>query len=106
MWRWGGRDNEFTFINDSAKFLTQHDIRRLSNGHVTLFDNGRGEIPVHPAAAKEYILDENAKTATLVWKHVNDSTSHSGAGLGNVQRYANGNTLVSYGRSDKSPVLF
>ncbi|PBQ32281.1 hypothetical protein CNR22_11025 [Sphingobacteriaceae bacterium] len=106
IWHLGGRNNQFTFKNDTGRFLTQHDIRRLPNGNITLFDNGRGEIPIHPCAAKEYALDENAKTATLVWKHVHDSTVHSGAGLGNVQRLANGNTLVGYGRTNKSPVLF
>lgn len=106
IWRLGGRNNQFTFKNDSSRFLTQHDIRRLPNGNITLFDNGRGGIPLHPCAAKEYALDEKTKTATLVWKHIHDSTTHSGAGLGNVQRLSNGNTLVSYGRNDKSPVLF
>lgn len=106
IWHLGGLNNQFTFTNDSAKFLTQHDIRQLPNGNITLFDNGREGNPIHVATAKEYALDESKKTATLVWSYVNDSTTHSGAGLGNVQRLSNGNTLISYGRSVKSPVLF
>ncbi|MBK8834858.1 MAG: aryl-sulfate sulfotransferase [Anaerolineae bacterium] len=39
MWKLGGKENEFTFVNDTG-FSYQHDIRRLENGHITLFDNG------------------------------------------------------------------
>src|SRR5204862_2224 len=51
IWRWGGYNNQFTFINDDSDLYTfpshtdtfyfsgQHDVRRLPNGHITLFNN-------------------------------------------------------------------
>ncbi|MCC7231949.1 MAG: aryl-sulfate sulfotransferase [Bacteroidia bacterium] len=104
IWRWGGKNNQFTFINDSIGFLGQHDIRRLPNGHFTLWDNGRND-PFHPAAAKEYILDENAMTATLVWSYTEDDTVNSNS-QGNVQRLPNGNTLISYGDFRERNIVF
>ena len=32
MWRWGGKNNQFTFIGDSTGFSYQHTIRRLPAG--------------------------------------------------------------------------
>ena len=106
IWRMGGRNNQFTFINDPLMFKGQHNFRKLPGNRFTLFDNGRGYEPFHPATAKEYILDEKAMTLNLVWSYVNDSTSESARGLGNVQRLANGNTLVNYGASNRAKTLF
>ncbi len=58
-----------------------------------MFDNGA---PGHPAAAKEYLLDEINLTAELVWSYVKDSTIFS-LSTGNVQRLENGNTLIDFG---------
>ncbi len=44
IWRLGGlksRNNQFLFINDEITFSHQHDIRRLPNGNITIFDNGK-----------------------------------------------------------------
>ncbi|MFZ7116140.1 MAG: aryl-sulfate sulfotransferase [Bacteroidota bacterium] len=93
MWRLGGNANQFSFLNDPAMFKGQHDCRRIANGHLTLFDNGA---PGHPAAAKEYLIDEINLTATLVWSYVKDSSIFS-LSTGNVQRLENGNTLIDFG---------
>ena len=106
IWRLGGARNQFTFKNDPDKFKGQHDVISLANGNITLFDNGRAYAPFHPATAKEYSLDEKTLTATLVWKFVNDSNAYSSSGLGNVQRLADGSTLINYGSSNKSRTLF
>jgi hypothetical protein len=99
MWRLGGQKNEFTFTNDTEQFNYQHDIRRLANGHITLFDNGDYHSPA-VSTAKEYELDEVNKTATLTWsyKHpaVNGSPVVSWA-MGNMQRLPNGNTFINWG---------
>lgn len=99
IWRLGGKANQFNFTNDGAMFSGQHDVRRIANGNITLWDNGKQGSPFHPGAAKEYQLDEINHTATLVWNYVNDSSQYSSA-IGNVQRLANGNTLVNYGMID------
>lgn len=93
MWSLGGASNDFGFGGDPG-FWGQHDIRRLPNGHITLFDNGLAD--THPCRAVEYALDETAMTATAVW-----SGSYGGAAwsraMGSVQRLDNGNTVVGWG---------
>lgn len=93
MWRLGGNANQFTFTNDPAMFIGQHDCRRISNGHLTLLDNGSSG---HPCSAKEYELDEINLTATLKWYYLPDSAIYSQS-TGNVQRLSNGNTLIDFG---------
>jgi hypothetical protein len=107
MWRMGGKRNEFTFLNDTLPFYGQHDIRRLQNGNVTLFDNGWQSATgaSHFARALEYTLDENAKTAWLTWSYVHDTAMYSKA-TGNVQRLPDGNTLINYGQINASNVTF
>ncbi|GBD88268.1 arylsulfotransferase [bacterium BMS3Abin03] len=98
IWRWGGvksRNNEFTFTNDSRTFSHQHDIRRLSNGDVTLFNNGNLLSPNY-SNGLEYQLDEASKTATLVWSYNNSPLSYSFA-MGNVQRLENESSVIGWG---------
>ena len=104
MWRWGGKQNEFKFINCPVPFYGQHNIRRLENGNYTLFDNGDNIIP-HPARALEFHLDEKNKTATLVWSYVYDKKMSS-KGRGNVQRLSNGNTLINFGAPSYGDISF
>ena len=104
IWRLGGKRNQFTFINDTIMFLAQHDARRLPNGHLLLFDNGR-QNPLHPAIAKEYELDEVNMTATLVWSHMEGPNIFSRS-QGNCQRLANGLTMISYGNPINENIVF
>ena len=95
IWRMGGANNQFTFINDTVQFSFQHDIRRISNGNITLYDNGNFRTPLY-SRALEYHLDEVNKVATLVWEYRNDPDIH-GPNRGSVQRLKNGNTLIGWG---------
>ncbi len=95
LWRFGGKRNQFTFLNDPLRFNGQHDIRRIANGHVTLFDNGRYH-PSPVARALEYALDETAKTATLVWEYIPDSAMYSNS-VGNHQVLEGGDHLIDFG---------
>jgi hypothetical protein len=81
IWRLGlnALNNQFTFVNDTRGFSHQHDIRRLANGNITLFDNGNFLVPEYSRAV-EYALDEQAMTATLVWEYRNDPDAFSPAG--------------------------
>lgn len=95
LWRMGGRNNQFSFINEPILFSHQHDVRRLPNGNLTLFDNGNFRLPLFSRAV-EYAIDEAPKTATLVWQYrLNPDVF--GAGFGSVQRFSNGNTLIGWG---------
>jgi hypothetical protein len=98
IWRLGGRQNEFNFINDPDKFNYQHGIRRLANGNIILYDNGNFHTPPHSRAV-EYTLDEINKTATLVWQYRN-SPDIFGFAMGFAQRLDNGNTLISWGATN------
>ncbi|GIT32244.1 MAG: hypothetical protein Ct9H300mP2_3230 [Candidatus Neomarinimicrobiota bacterium] len=49
----------------SYPFSHQHDIRRLDNGNITIYDNGNYKEPNYSRAA-EYLLDEDNMTATLI----------------------------------------
>ncbi len=95
MWRMGGKRNQFTFVNDNRPFSHQHDIRRLRNGNMTLFDNGNFLQPPYSRAV-EYKLDEGKKIATLIREDRN--TPHAyGFAMGSNQRLSNNNALVGWG---------
>ncbi len=97
IWRLGGKKNEFTFIDDNIGFSRQHDIRRFSNGDISLFDNGNSHSP--PVSSfVEYKLDEVNKTATLIdrYSHNNQIFSPS---RGMIQELPSGNRFISWGES-------
>lgn len=95
IWRLGGKNNQFKFINDNIGFSRQHDVRLFSNGDLSIFDNGvYHTTPV--SSAVEYKLDEVNKTATLVRR--------ISLGLytdteGSVEELSNGNRYISWGHS-------
>jgi len=103
MWRLGGKNNQFTFVNDTIGFNHQHDIRRLNNGHITFFDNGNAHTPPFSRAV-EYEINEQTKTATLVWQYRN-SPDIFGPFMGNVQRLVNGNSIIGWGGTINEPVV-
>jgi hypothetical protein len=98
IWRWGGknsRKNEFVFINDPVTFSHQHDIRRTDDGTYTIYDNGNLHTPSY-SRALEYELDENLKTATLIWKYNNEPKTYARA-MGSTLKLANDNILIGWG---------
>jgi hypothetical protein len=95
LWRLGGMNNQFRFVNDSIGFSYQHAVRRIANGNITLLDNGDFHVPPF-SRALEYALDEEQKTATLVWQYRN-TPDVFGSAMGFVQRMENGNTLIGWG---------
>ena len=100
IWRFGGKQNQFSFINDTAKFSHQHSARRLSNKNILLFDNGNYHSPQYSRAA-EYRLDEQDKKAELVWEYKSSPSIFSTA-MGSVQRLLNGNTLIGWGTAART----
>lgn len=109
IWRMGGKHNMFTFINDTdvpKPFSHQHHFTLLPNGHYTMFDNGNYQNPTR-SSAKEFVLDQVNKTATLVWSYAHpavDTYEVFGSSLGSVQVLPNGNRLIDWGQiSPNSP---
>ncbi len=99
-WILGGKENQFTFINEHSQnypdyFSFQHDIHILPDGDITLFDNGNQHNPQYSRAV-EYKLDEQSKTATLVWEYRHNPDIFNFA-MGSVQRLDNGNTMIGWG---------
>jgi len=95
IWRLGGLQNQFTFVNDTLGFNYQHAVRRISNGNIIIFDNGNWHTPQFSRVV-EYSIDEINKTATLVWEY-RHSPSVFSAFMGNAQRLENGNTFIAWG---------
>ena len=96
IWYLGGPNNQFTFVNDPLSgFNKQHDVRRIDNGNIMVFDNGNEHSP-QLSRVVEYSLNEINMTAELIWEY-----SHPlglfGATMGSAQRLPNNNTLINWG---------
>jgi hypothetical protein len=104
LWRFGGKHNQFALSGDSLWFSHQHNVRRIDNGDFTMLDNGNDH-SFHDANAGpysracEYQLDENAKTAKLVWQFDEGKTDTS-TSQGSVERLPNGNTFIAWGQNN------
>ena len=96
LWRFGGRNNQFTFVGDPLDgFGIQHHVRVLPNGNLMLIDNGVRHTPPESRAV-EYKLDLAAHTATMVWQY-RPSPRLFAPFAGSAQRLRNGNTFVAFG---------
>lgn len=110
MWRLGGNNNQFRFINETNTttdtnhyFCSQHDARKLPNGNYTLYDNGNTHYPIPFSRAVEYTLNTTNMTATLAWEFRHSPRVSAGA-MGNFQRLPNGNSIIGWGSSSQ-PML-
>ncbi|MBI4548238.1 MAG: aryl-sulfate sulfotransferase [Ignavibacteriae bacterium] len=100
IWRLGGENNEFSFLNDPLNgFSHQHGVRRLFNGNILMFDNGNLHIP-QESRAVEFRIDEATKTAEMVWEYRADPPLFANL-QGSVQRLSNGNTLICFGTAQR-----
>lgn len=102
IWRLGGKHNQFTFIienenNSPIYFSMQHDVRILANGNLTIFDNGDQHDPPYSRGV-EYVIDEESKTAKMVWEYVAPVDVFSQSN-GSLQKQPNGNLLIGWGNT-------
>ena len=96
IWHLGGPNNDFMFMNDSCNgFSKQHDVRRIENGNIILYDNGNDHEPPL-SRALEYEIDEDEMIANLIWDFVQPD-GYVGLAMGSVQRLPNENTLINWG---------
>jgi hypothetical protein len=91
IWRWNGKNDQFSWIDDNINFHVQHHIRLMDNGNLSLFDNGRNF-----SSAAEYKIDEENMTATLINRIRRFPDAH-GVIMGNAQRLENGYTICGWG---------
>ena len=97
VWRMGGTQNQFSFLNSGVPaFVHQHGLRADGRGRILLLDNLGDPLGSH---AERYDVDASRMTARL-------SASYSApAGMiaqigGSAQALANGHTLVSFGNGN------
>lgn len=109
VWQWGGLKstyNEITTTGDpNGGFSHQHNVHRIDNGHILMFDNGNSQpSPNQRSQPKEYILDETNLTASCTWFYTHPQVNGFNMytrNQGSVHRLPNGNTIIGYGLPDK-----
>jgi hypothetical protein len=96
MWRLGGKNNQFEFVDEVDSISYQHDVRPVPgvDNHYTIFDNGNHKSPQYSRAV-EFAIDTTTMTATKVWEYRHNPERY-GYAMGNVQRLENGNTLINW----------
>ena len=106
IWRLGGENNQFEYLENDQGFSVQHSIRKMNNGHFSIFDNGSGNTPPpHYSSAVEYIIDEKEMTATEVQRIRRTPDIHAPF-MCHAQRMDNGNTVCGWGPSTPSVTEF
>lgn len=101
LWRLGGKQNEFTFLNDEG-FSDQHSAKWTGENSILLFDN-QCFADLSYSRAVEYTLDIANKTVTKIFEFVRTDSIHAQI-MGNTQRLPNGNTLTSWGDTGLKPL--
>lgn len=100
LWHLGGSENQFTFVGVSqqqgVRDFNSHDINRLPNGDLLLYNNSQFGQPASTSTVKEYTLDETNKIATFVWSYQPEQKV-AGPFQGSAQRMAGGNTFIGWG---------
>ena len=96
LWTLGGKGSNFR-LGRGAQFYFQHDAHMLSNGRLSMFDDGAGPPQLNPFS-RGIILQLNARRhkATLVRQFAR-SSSTSAQSEGSLQRLPGGNVFVGYG---------
>lgn len=94
--RVGGKHNE---VKQSAGAATafQHDATALSNGTITVFDNGAVPKVQPQSRALTLQINPQAKTETLLNSYEHTSPVLSSGSQGNVQTLSDGDTFVGWG---------
>ncbi len=96
IWRLGGENNQFEFINEPYEFSYQHFARPVPGkpNSYTLFDNGNHRNPRFSRAV-QYKLDTETMTAEKTWEFRYTPDRYSNM-MGNAQRLPNGNTFINW----------
>lgn len=98
QWKLGGTATPESLAvsgdNRASLFGGQHDVRRLSDGTVSVHDNGTRQ--GRPPRVLRFQIDPTAKTATVVEK-VTDPTIDSSGCCGSARRLPGGGWLVDWG---------
>ena len=100
MWRMG-KTGDYTYFDDHAENVPyyharQHNVKRLPNGNISIFDNGEFHTPPYSRGV-EYKVDEVNKTSTLVSEFRYPNGNIFTATAGNAEKLPNGGWFIGYG---------
>jgi Arylsulfotransferase (ASST) len=96
LWTLGGKGTDFRF-GPGALFNLQHDAHMLSNGRISMFDDGAGPPMFNPYSRGIILqLNHHRHKATLVRQFAR-STDTSAQSEGSLQRIPGGNVFVGFG---------
>ncbi|MDB2657571.1 arylsulfotransferase family protein, partial [Crocinitomicaceae bacterium] len=95
IWRLGGQLSDFTFPNSSG-FSAQHDIRRLSNGNYSIYNNDNMGPQI--STAHEYLLDTVSWTATQDYNYAHPDGNYHRS-MGSYRRLDNDYKVIGWGFS-------
>jgi Arylsulfotransferase (ASST) len=94
IWRLGGKKSDFE-MGEGTRFAYQHDARRLSDGTITIFDNGGWNGGEH-SRGLVLELDEDGMTVSLVREYLHPYEQHADT-QGNMQTLPKGNVFIGWG---------
>ena len=95
MWRLGGKRSDFE-LGKGVRFAWQHDVRRQSDGTLTLFDNEAAPKVRKQSRGLVLRVDERRKTVTVAHSFVHTPPLVA-VDQGNMQKLSSGNYLVGWG---------
>jgi Arylsulfotransferase (ASST) len=99
-WKLGGvtRPESLSFVDDPiGGFAGQHDARILSDGTLSLHDNGFHAASSRAPRAVRYTIDTTAKTATLVEQKNDPDPIATPLCCGSARRLPGGDWVMSWG---------
>ena len=96
LWTLGGQGSNYR-LGRGAQFYFQHDAHMLSNGRISMFDDGAGPPMLNPYSRGIILqLNHRRRKATLVRQFAR-STTTSAQSEGSLQRLPGGNVFVGFG---------
>jgi hypothetical protein len=93
VWVLGGPTNDFT--GAGASWSRQHGIDVLGTDRLVIFNNGGLGGDDEGSLALELELDLTGMTASIAWQYAAEPAIQNEV-MGDVQRLANGNTVIAY----------
>ena len=94
VWQLGGIGSDFS-TQDGPLFCAQHDVQKLDNGNIILFNNGFCN-EINYASGIELEVDEINMIYTKTWEY-HGGKNYLATHHGSVQRLSNGDTLIGWG---------
>lgn len=98
IWRMGGVNNQFAYINEDTEISYQHYIRPVPGkpDHYTIFDNGNHRDPEFSRAV-EYKIDTIHMTAEKVWEYrLENNPDRFSSMMGNMQHLPGNHKFIDW----------